>query len=145
MKPTVWVFQHNFQLKKGQARQGIQHLNKVFQQCVCPGIPSKNLQNLYSKIPDAILQTLRTGPHWTILEIWGPQKMGSFSAFYSQEMRHINSFGKPKTGGFWVGGKKLMLKKFMFFSCALLKVRANNRKSTLCKCEQKTESQHCAN
>ena len=42
---------------------------------------------------------------------------GSLFCILSQEMRHINFLGGGgvQNGGFWVGGKKFMLKKFMCF------------------------------
>ena len=40
---------------------------------------------------------------------------GSPLHILSQEMRHIDFFLGAENGGFWVGAKKIMLKKFMCF------------------------------
>ena len=53
---------------------------------------------------------------------------GSLFCVLSQKMRHINFFLGTQIGGFWVGAKKVMLKKFMCFFCPLLISRTSGRK-----------------
>ena len=45
--------------------------------------------------------------------------VGPFFAFFSQEMRHMNSFWGFKMGHFGWGAKKFMLEKFIVLFCPL--------------------------